>query len=428
MPIPYDRAIEIARRLQNGADVAGLHDVLAPRMESERPIPPPVPAKGDFSAGATEERLRFLEGLAGPLPHLRGEAEPPDPEDLRGNIENFIGMTSIPTGVIGPLRVNGLHAQGDFYVPMATSEGALVASYARGARVITRSGGAACMTSVEQIQRAPGFTFDTMAAAMQFAAWVVGQFDRIREVAESRTRHGRLVNLRVQPQANLVFLILDFHPGDAAGQNMVTFATSMVCEDLIERSPVTPRNWVIESNMSGDKKGTALSFFDTRGRHASAEVRIPRTLVKDKLHTTPERMAEYWTMGVIGAIQTGSIGVSGHVANAVAALFLACGQDMGCVAEASTSVTRMEVTDDGGLYACVTMPSLPLGTVGGGTRLPGAQEALRLLDCVGDGGAPKLAEIIAAVALAGELSISAAICAGHFVSAHAKLGRPSKSP
>jgi len=346
---------------------------------------------------------------------------------LEGNIENFIGMTCIPTGVIGPLRINGLHAQGDFYVPLATSEGALVASYSRGARIITLAGGAACLTTVEQVQRAPGFAFDTMADAIHFAAWVVGEFDRLREVAERGTRHGRLVNMRVQPQANLVYLILDFHPGDAAGQNMVTFASAALCADIMERSPVTPRYWVIESNMSGDKKATALSFFDTRGRHSTAEIVLPRDLVESRLRTTPSRIAEYWRMSFVGGVQTGSIGGNGQVANAVAALFLACGQDVACVSEASVALNRMEVTDDGDLYVCVTLPSLILGSVGGGTRLPTATEALRILGCVGEGGAAKLAEITAALALAGEISIAGAMCSGEFAQAHRRLGRPPKT-
>ena len=368
--------------------------------------------------------MQFLEELAGPLPHLSGKAPQPSAEDLAGNIENMIGMTCIPTGIVGPLRINGLHAQGDFYVPLATSEGALVASYSRGAKVVTLAGGASCLTTVEQVQRAPGFAFDTMAEAIQFAAWAVGEFDHIRDVAERRTRHGRLVNMRVQPQANFVYLILDFYPGDAAGQNMVTFAAAAVCEDLLQRTPVTPRHWVVESNMSGDKKGTSLSFLDTRGRNTTAEVKLSRSLVEEHLRTTPERISEVWRMSLVGGIQTGSIGVSGHVANAVAALFLACGQDVACVSEASTALHRMEMTEQGDLYVCVTLPNLILGTVGGGTRLPTATESLRILGCLGDGRAAKFAEIAAGLALAGEISIIAAMCTGEFAQAHQALGRP----
>lgn len=425
MPIPYHRAMEIARRLSKGHDVAELEALLAPTPAEASPVPESVPGRGDSSAEAARERIRFLEERVGALPHLAGREAHADPAELQGNIENFIGMTCIPTGLVGPLRVNGLHAHGDFYVPLATTEGALVASYGRGCNVVTESGGAASITTVEQVQRAPGFTFATMAEAIRFAAWVVDQFDRMQEVAASRTRHGRLVNVRVQLQANLVYLILDFHPGDASGQNMVTFCSAAVCQDLLARSPVAPRSWVIESNMSGDKKATTLSFFDTRGRHATAEVVVPRNLVERRLRTTPDRIAAYWRMGFVGGVQTGSIGVSGHVANAVAALFLACGQDVACVAEASVALSRMEVTNEGDLYACVTLPNLILGTVGGGTRLPTATESLRILGCLGDGGAARLAEITAALALAGEISIAGAMCAGEFASAHAALGRPA---
>ena len=424
MPVPYNLAAEIARRLSKGADIADLNEALAPTFHDERPVPPPVPARGEASDDAVQKRVQFLEELAGPLPHLSGKAPQPSAEDLAGNIENMIGMTCIPTGIVGPLRINGLHAQGDFYVPLATSEGALVASYSRGAKVVTLAGGASCLTTVEQVQRAPGFAFDTMAEAIQFAAWAVGEFDHIRDVAERRTRHGRLINMRVQPQANFVYLILDFYPGDASGQNMVTFAAAAVCEDLLQRTPVTPRHWVVESNMSGDKKGTSLSFLDTRGRNTTAEVKLSRSLVEEHLRTTPERISEVWRMSLVGGIQTGSIGVSGHVANAVAALFLACGQDVACVSEASTALHRMEMTEQGDLYVCVTLPNLILGTVGGGTRLPTATESLRILGCLGDGRAAKFAEIAAGLALAGEISIIAAMCTGEFAQAHQALGRP----
>ena len=424
MPVPYNLAAEIARRLSKGADVADLKEALAPTFHDERPIPSPVPARGEASDDAVQKRVQFLEELAGPLPHLSGKAPQPSAEDLAGNIENMIGMTCIPTGIVGPLRINGLHARGDFYVPLATSEGALVASYSRGAKVVTIAGGASCLTTVEQVQRAPGFAFDTMAEAIQFAAWAVGEFDHIRDVAERRTRHGRLINMRVQPQANFVYLILDFYPGDAAGQNMVTFAAAAVCEDLLQRTPVTPKHWVVESNMSGDKKGTSLSFLDTRGRNTTAEVKLSRSLVEEHLRTTPERISEVWRMSLVGGIQTGSIGVSGHVANAVAALFLACGQDVACVSEASTALHRMEMTEQGDLYVCVTLPNLILGTVGGGTRLPTATESLRILGCLGDGRAAKFAEIAAGLALAGEISIIAAMCTGEFAQAHQALGRP----
>lgn len=424
MPIPYYRAAEIAQRLRKGNVVSALKETLAPVSIDEVPAAPSIPGRRQTTREGREARIGFLEERVGPLPHLAGRGPDPDPCSLNGNIENYIGMTCVPTGVVGPLRVNGLHASGDYYVPLATTEGALVASYDRGARLLTLAGGAAAITTVEQVQRAPGFRFRTMASAIQFAAWAVGEFEHLQAVASQHTRHGRLVDMRVQLQANMAFLIFDFHTGDAAGQNMVTFCTSAICQDLLSRTPVEPESWAIESNMSGDKKGTALSFFDTRGRHATAEVVIPRELLEARFRATPEQMAAYWRMSLVGGIQTGSIGVSGHVANAVAALFLACGQDVACVSEASVALNRMEVTPEGDFYASVTLPNLILGTVGGGTRLPTPTESLRILGCLGTDGAARLAEITAALALAGEISIAAAICTGEFSSAHARLGRP----
>jgi hydroxymethylglutaryl-CoA reductase (NADPH) len=423
MPITHDQARQIAARLARGRDPELLPELLAPTPESARPIPPQVPRSRHWSAEAVAERVAFLEGMGHEVAHLTGRAERPDPETLKGNIENFVGTAQVPVGLIGPVRINGLHAHGDFYVPLATSEGALVASYDRGARVITLAGGAAALTTTEQVQRAPGFAFDSMAQAALFARWVVGEFDRWAGMAAEQTRHGRLLDVSVHLQGSHVYVILDYHTGDAAGQNMVTFCTAAICQAMVALSPQPPRHWFIEANMSGDKKATALSFSRTRGRNVTAEVVVPRALVEKALHTSPERMCDYWRMSFIGGVQTGSIGVSGHVANGLTALFIACGQDVACISEASVGVTRLELTRAGDLYAAVNLPNLIVGTVGGGTRLPTAQECLRILDCHGPDTAARFAEICATVALGGELSIVGALCSGDFARAHQHLGR-----
>jgi hydroxymethylglutaryl-CoA reductase (NADPH) len=423
MPVPHDQAKRIAERLTRGRDVSGLPDLLAPTPESERSLPPPVPRQVDWSEEAAEERINFLEARGNSLDHLKGSRPLPDREILRTRIENFIGMAQIPVGVIGPLRINGLHASGDFYVPLATSEGALVASCNRGAGLLSRAGGAATLTTIEHVQRAPGFVFRRMAESALFALWASEAFPRFVEIAKEETTHGQLLDLSVQIQGNHVYLILDFHTGDAAGQNMVTFCTAAICEYILQHSPYQPSSWFVESNMSGDKKATALGFSRTRGRNATAEAVIPRELLRKILRTTPECMCEYWRLSFIGGVQTGSIGVSGHLANSLAALFIACGQDVACVSEASVGLTRLETTSDGDLYAMVNLPNLIVGTVGGGTELPTAQECLRIMGCEGEGTAAKFAEICAAVALGGELSIIGALCANEFSKAHRKLGR-----
>ncbi len=424
MPITHEYARKIVQRLARGRDIDALTDALAPVSPETRPIPPTVPDGRSWSAEATAGRVAFLEARGVELDHIAGRAPAQDPAELQGSIENHIGSAVVPMGVLGPIRVNGLHAAGDYYVPLATSEGALVASYDRGAKVMSRAGGCAALTTTEHVQRAPGFVFRSMAEAGIFAHWVASEFDRFVEVAAAHTRHGRLLDVSVHLQGNHVYVILDFHTGDAAGQNMVTFCAAAICEDILERSPRKPESWFVESNMSGDKKATALSFSRTRGRNVTAEVVIPAALVRAGLRTTPERMCEYWRMSFIGGVQTGSIGVSGHVANGLAALFLATGQDIACVSEAAVGVTRFELTGDGDLYAMVNLPNLIVGTVGGGTRLPTARESLRIMDCDGPGTASRFAEICAAVILGGELSIVAALCAGDFARAHESYGRP----
>lgn len=426
MPISQDQARTIADRLIQGRPADEMVGLLGATPADERAVPPRVPCLREWSAEAHRKRVAFVAEQGVDVPHLAGDTPHPDPATLRGSIENFIGFAQVPVGLIGPLRVNGIHARGDFYVPLATSEGALVASHDRGAHLVTAAGGAICLTTTEQVQRAPAFVFESVAESAHFATWAVRQFETLQEIVARTSRHGRLLDVSTHIEGNHVYLIFAFHTGDAAGQNMVTFCTAAICEDLLARTPVQPRYWFLESNMSGDKKATALSFLQTRGRNVTAEARIPRALVEGVLHTTPERMADYWRVSFVGGVRTGSIGVNGHIANGIAALFLACGQDVACVSEASVGVTRLEVTDEGDLYAAVSLPNLIVGSVGGGTRLPTAQECLRIMDCLGDGRATKLAEICAALTLAGELSIVGALCSGDFARAHAALGRGTR--
>lgn len=427
MPIPHDDAHQIAARLAGKEPIEALSSSLAPVSDAERSIPPQVPDPRDWSAAARDRRVAFLEQRRGvDLASVSGRAPVADPETLRGSIEQYVGMAQIPIGVIGPLRINGLHARDDYYVPLATSEGALVASYHRGARIATAAGGIAAITVTEKVQRAPAFVFETIGEAGLFVDWLSGQYERLRDVAGTRTRHGRLTAMLVHLEANHVYVVLEFHTGDAAGQNMVTLCTHAVCDDILARTPYAPKSWFLESNMSGDKKATTYSFQNTRGRKVVAEVVLPRALVESGLHTTVDRICEYWRVSVVGAVQAGAIGLSGHYANALAALFIACGQDAACVSEASVGITRLESTQLGDLYVGVTLPGLIVGTVGGGTRLPTARECLRLLDCDGDGKAARFAEICAATVLAGEISIAGSMAAGDFAQAHERLGRQTQ--
>lgn len=379
---------------------------------------------GELDADNISKRLEFLERkTAQKLNFLSGNKAFDEFEKLKGNIENYIGMTMIPTGIVGPLMILGTAAKGEFYVPLATTEGALVASYHRGAKAARLSGGITSVCLTEGIQRSPLFKFRNVAEVGEFLFWILQHIDTFKTITGQCSRYAKLLEVKPNIEGNQMILTFEFNPGDAAGQNMVTLCTDAICRYIIENTPVQPAFWFVEGNYSGDKKATALSFTNVRGKKVTDEVTIPKDVVKGVLKTTPELMTQYWQSSTIGVIQSGSIGAQGHVANGLAALFLACGQDVACIAEAAVGITRMELTADGDLYASVTLPSLVVGSVGGGTSLMTQRECLEMIGCFGPGNGRKFSEICGAVALSGEISIAAALSAGHFTEAHRTLGR-----
>lgn len=339
------------------------------------------------------------------------------------NVENFIGCVKLPLGLAGPLRINGTFARGDYYIPLATTEAALVASYSRGAQLISEVGGCTVMLLDEGISRAPGFAFNNLQEAGFFATWASSHLDEFKRRAEATTRHGKLIDMRIIVEGNHVYLNFEFTTGDASGQNMVTIATEAICTYINGYSPVRPQYAFVEANLSGDKKATAQSLLLVRGKRVTAEVILPEALVESHLHTTPSHMANLWRMAAIGGVLSGTIGIEAHYANGLAALYIACGQDVACVAESAVGVTRIEVTARGELYAAVTLPNLVVGTVGGGTGLPSQQACLDIMGLAGPGKAHALAEVSAGLCLAGELSITGSICSGDFTRAHSRLAR-----
>lgn len=348
---------------------------------------------------------------------------PADLEAYQGNIENLIGTLKIPLGIAGPLRVNGLFAKGDYHIPMATTEAALVASYHRGVSLITEAGGCSAMVLIESVNRAPSFSFANLAEAGQFVMWAMSQFETLQQVALTTTSHGQLVDIGTTIEGNHVYLNFDFHTADASGQNMVTIATQAICDHILENSPVTPQKTYVEANLSGDKKASARSFTTARGKKVTAEVFLPADLVQKRLHCSVDDMCDYWRTSAIGGVLSGTIGIQGHFANGLAALYLATGQDVACVAESAVGVTRFEKSDNGDLYAAVTLPGIMVGTVGGGTGLPTQNACLQLMGLAGPDHARALAEVTAGLILGGELSIIGALAAGHFSRAHKNLAR-----
>ncbi|HZF99411.1 MAG TPA: hypothetical protein VEY71_00330 [Chitinophagales bacterium] len=387
-----------------------------------------VPSPLSWTQHAMDKRIGFIEkGMKLELEYLTGRKQFTDVEGLRGNIENYIGMTQVPTGIIGPLLVHGTQSKGDYFVPMATSEGALVASYNRGAKACRMSGGITSVCLTEAVQRAPLFKFNNLSEAGAFATWVLQQLAAFRDIVSRTSRFAKLDDMKLNMQGNELILVFEYTTGDAAGQNMVTVCTNAICQYIVANTPTSPRYWFIESNYSGDKKATAVSFVNVRGKKVTAEITMPRKVVNDHLRSTPEMIAAYWQSSSVAAVQSGSIGIQGHFANGLTAIFMATGQDVACVSEASVGVTRMEVNEAGDLYATVTLPNMIVGTVGGGTGLPTQRECLRIMTCEGTGKARRFAEICGATVLAGELSIAASIASGDFAKSHMLFGRKHAS-
>ncbi len=356
----------------------------------------------------------------GPLSDINGANET---EAYRRSIENFVGTVKVPVGLAGPLTVRGMFANGEYYLPLATTEAALVASYSRGAEAVSAAGGCTTAVLAESISRAPGLVFDSLREAAAFADWAATHVAEIRRVAEATSAHAKLVDLKTTVEGNHAYLHLDFATGDAAGQNMVTIAADAVCDYIRDAAPTRPRRMFVESNASGDKKACARSFSSVRGKRVGAEVVLPAELVRRHFGVSSEDMVEAWSIAVMASVISGSVGAQAQFANGLAALYIACGQDAACVAESAVGVTRFELAADGALYASAMLPNIVVGTVGGGTALPSQRACLDILNLSSEGGARALAEICAALCLAGELSLSAAMCAGNFTRAHRVLGR-----
>jgi len=418
MSTDFNRLQKYLDYLQEVHDESDWKTRLGPKKS---PLPPPIPR--GFNAEALDARWETLSINNGTRREIADLHTLSKAESYKNNIENFIGTVKVPVGVAGPLRVNGVFAQGDYYVPLATTEAALVASYNRGMQIISEAGGCTTVLANEGVNRAPGFAFENLTEASIFVVWTMGHMKKIKHAAEKTTRHGKLIDIRFNLEGNHVYFVFDFVTSDASGQNMATIASQAICDYIIEKSPIKPTFHFAESNLSGDKKATNQSFQTVRGRKVTAEAFIPRALVEKSLHTTPEVMAKYFSFSTVASLLSGAIGSQGHYANGLAALYLACGQDAACVAESAVGITRMDTTDDGDLHLCVTLPSLMVATVGGGTGAPSQAACLDILGLKGPGNAHAFAEIAAGLCLAGELSIAAAICSHEFVQAHNALAR-----
>ncbi len=431
MLIKLEKRFDVSLRELIGTSIetfAELFHYLAGRVDmknifktTEAPAPhSSLPPLLDFSKGAIAARQKFAGELAG-----NSEFSLPAPEQAEnyaGNIEGFVGFAQIPVGICGPLRVLGEHASGEFYLPLATTEGALVSSVARGCQVISLAGGAEVKIISDSIVRTPVFVFASLKELGEFSSWVKANFAAVKQAAETTTSHGRLLEIEQYPIGSQMVLRFIYATGDASGQNMTTIATRCALDFILKNYQGHIADWFLESNLSGDKKINSVNFTGNRGKKVVAVCRIPASLIKQILHTTPERMCRLADLSMVTSLQAHSFGAQAHYANTLAAVYIAAGQDPACVAESAAGITYLQLVD-GDLQISVTLPGLMVGTVGGGTRLPTQKSCLELMGCAGPGNAAKFAEILAAGVLAGEISIIGAMAADEFTDAHARYGR-----
>jgi len=398
-----------------------VEDVLA--SDEETPEGPHIPRgqSDDFAADSVQARQRFVEEFSGvKLNHVTRFSF--EAARTRGNIENFTGVAQVPMGFAGPIHILGEHAQGEFLIPMATTEGTLVASYNRGIKLLNLAGGVKCTVSADAMQRAPVFIFDSAREARDFCIFIDESLEGIRQAAEATSSVAKLLFIDKYLSNKFAYLRFNFSTGDAAGQNMVGRATFAACEWILARR-TDVRNFYLEANLATDKKHSHVNIMHTRGKRVTAEATVPRDLLEQNMRVVPEKLHHHATVGTIGAILSGASNNGAHSPNGITAMFIATGQDVANVAESSAAILYTEVTDRGALYLSLTIPSLIVATHGGGTGLPTQRECLQVLGCTEKGSANKLAEIIAGVALAGELSLGAAISSLDWVSSHERMGR-----
>ncbi len=377
--------------------------------------------ENDYTLEAAAGRRAFLSEQTGvSLEHVSHYSF--DPSILPGNVEHFTGVAQVPIGIAGPLLVDGEHAQGQFYVPLATAEGTLVASYNRGMKILGEAGGVKTTILDDAMQRAPAFVFEDARQAREFGVWLTEHFAEIKQAAEGTTRSGRLRRIEQYSASRILFTRFDYTTGDAAGQNLTGKATAAACAWIASNhGGIT--NFYLESNFATDKKSSQVNILRTRGKRVVAEATISAALIERHMHTSVEKLFRARQVSNLGGFMSGVNNNGLHSPNGIAAIFIATGQDAANVAESSAALNFSEPLPNGDYYVSITLPSLIVATYGGGTGLATQRECLELLGCYGTGKVRKLAEIVAATVLCGELSLGWAILAEEWVQAHDRFGR-----
>ncbi len=382
----------------------------------------PFDKENNYTENLARQRRTFVSEQTGvEFKHLDKYSF--EPSVLPGNIENFSGVAQVPIGFAGPLKVLGEFAQGDFYIPMATTEGTLVASYNRGMKLLHEAGGVTCTVLDDSMQRAPIFVFENARYSKVFGQWITDNFTQIKAKAEQTTNSGKLIDIEQYTVGKLRWLRFNYTTGDAAGQNMVTKATHHACHWMLENGIEGLEHFSMAANLDTDKKHSQINTLQTRGKRVVAEATIPNDLMTKIMHTSGKAMFRQRQLSNMGTLLAGANNNGSHSANGLTAMFIATGQDVANIAESSAALTYSELKENGDYYWSITIPSLIVATHGGGTGLPTQRECLEMLGCFGKDKVNKLAEIMAAVALAGEISLGSAIVANEWVSSHEQFGR-----
>jgi hydroxymethylglutaryl-CoA reductase (NADPH) len=384
-------------------------------------VPVPRDREDDYTHEAARSRQEFVRKRTGvSLEHVSSYSF--DPAVAGGNIEHFTGVAQVPIGLAGPLLVDGEHAQGEFYVPMATAEGTLVASYNRGMRLLHEAGGVRTTIMDDRMQRAPVFIFESAREARAFGEWLLEHLDEIKAVAETTTRSGKLQDIERYSAGRQLYTRFNYTTGDAAGQNMTGKATQEACRWIVSRYPDV-EHYFLEGAFATDKKSSQVNMLHTRGKRVIAEAVIPNAVIERVMRTTSAMLFRARNVNNLGSFMSGVNNNGAHSANGIAAMFIATGQDAANVAESCAAFVYAELRENGDYYYSVTIPALIVATYGGGTGLATQRECLEMLGCYGAGKVYKLAEIVAATVLCGELSLGSAVVAEEWVDAHDIFGR-----
>ncbi len=375
----------------------------------------------DYTEKAIKSRWDYIHAHSGVKPtHIKMPDY--DPGEIEGNCENLIGVTQVPLGLAGPLKVNGEHSNGQYLIPMATTEGTLVASYNRGIKLLNRCGGVRCTIQDDEMQRAPCFIMENALEAVKFREWLQLNFEKIKKQAVSASSYARLLRVDTYLAGKFVYCRFNFTTGDAAGQNMVTLGTFIACNWIVQENTAVQK-WVLESNMATDKKPSHMNILHTRGKRVTAEAVLKKEVLENEFGVKAEKLDYFKKVGETGSFMAGSHNNSLHSANALAAIFIATGQDVANIAESCAGIGYSELLPNGDLYVSLTIPSLITATYGGGTGLPSQRECLEIMGCYGSGKVGKFTEIVAGACLAGELSLGMAIISLDWVGSHEALGK-----